>query len=155
MRRRKLRPSKMGKEELPKRKHPRLDNFDYNSNGAYFITICSQNRRCVFSRIVGQSTDIVGQTSDIVGRGLAPAENCIIEYTQYGKIAEEQLFLLEKRFPCLSVDKYVLMPNHIHAILILDNETAGGETAGGETAGASPRPTTITISSTNPNLTGD
>ena len=51
----------MDKEkELPQRKHPRLVNYDYGSAGAYFITICTQNRRCVLSRIVG--------------RGLAPAE---------------------------------------------------------------------------------
>ena len=51
----------MDKEkELPQRKHPRLDNYDYGSAGAYFVTICTQNRRCVLSRIVG--------------RGLAPAE---------------------------------------------------------------------------------
>ena len=51
----------MDKEkELPQRKHPRLDNYDYSSAGAYFVTICTQNRRCVLSRIVG--------------RGLAPAE---------------------------------------------------------------------------------
>ena len=52
---------KMDKEkELLQRKHPRLDNYDYSSAGAYFVTICTQNRRCVLSRIVG--------------RGLAPAE---------------------------------------------------------------------------------
>ena len=46
---------KMDKEkELPQRKHPRLVNYDYGSAGAYFITICTQNRRCVFSRIVGR-----------------------------------------------------------------------------------------------------
>ena len=51
----------MDKEkELPQRKHPRLDNYDYSSAGAYFVTICTQNSRCVLSRIVG--------------RGLAPAE---------------------------------------------------------------------------------
>ena len=39
----------------------------------------------------------------VVGRGLAPAE---IQYTAYGKIAEEQLFLLEERYPSLRVDQY-------------------------------------------------
>lgn len=34
----------------PQRKHPRLDSFDYSSAGAYFITICTQNRRCLLSR---------------------------------------------------------------------------------------------------------
>ena len=112
----------MDKEkELPKRKHPRLDNYDYSSTGAYFVTICTQNRRCVLSRIVG--------------RGLAPAETTEIEYTLFGEIAEKQLFLLADRYPYLTIDQYVIMPNHIHAILILN----------GETAGASPRPTVTDI----------
>ena len=38
------------KKELPKRKHPRLDNYDYSTAGAYFVTICTQNRRCILSR---------------------------------------------------------------------------------------------------------
>ena len=87
----------MDKEkELPKRKHPRLDNYDYSSAGAYFVTICTENRRCMLSRVVG--------------RGLAPAETTGIEYTLFGKIAEKQLFLLEDRYPYLAVDKYVIMP---------------------------------------------
>ena len=102
---------------LPKRKHPRLEHYDYSTAGAYFITICTQGRRCLLSRIVG--------------RGLAPAE---IQYTAYGRIAQEQLLLLEERYPSLKVDQYVIMPNHIHAILLL-----------AETAGASPRPTIMDI----------
>ena len=69
--------------------------------------------------------------SHIVGRGLAPAE---IQYTAYGRIAQEQLLLLEQRYPTLRVDRYVIMPNHIHMILVLE-----------ETAGASPRPTVMDI----------
>ena len=102
---------------LPKRKHPRLRQYDYGTAGAYFITICTQGRRCLLSHIVG--------------RGLAPAE---IQYTPYGQIAQEQLLLLEQRFPSLKIDQYVIMPNHIHAILLL-----------GETVGASPRPTLMDI----------
>ncbi len=117
------------KKELPERKHPRLDKYDYSSAGAYFITVCTQNRRCVLSRIVG--------------RGLAPAETNEIEYTSFGKIAEKQLFLLEDRYPFLTVGQYVIMPNHIHVILILDNEAAG----------ASPRPTIMDIVCTYKSLT--
>ena len=109
------------KKGLPKRKHPRLDNYDYSLAGAYFITIRTQNRRRLLSRIVG--------------RGLAPAEEKEIEYTSFGEIAEEQLFLLEDRCSNLSIDQYVIMPNHIHAIMILK----------GEAAGASPRPTITDI----------
>ena len=119
---------------LPKRKHPRLDNYDYGSNGAYFITICTKNRRCVLSRIVW--------------RGLAPAETIDKNSHQvvlsiFGRIAENQLLSLEERYSCLSVDRYVIMPNHIHAILILNNETAG----------ASPRPTIMDIICTYKSLT--
>ena len=67
----------------------------------------------------------------IVGRGLAPAE---IQYTTYGQIAQEQLLLLEQRYPSLKIDQYVIMPNHIHAILLLE-----------ETAGDSQRPTVMEI----------
>ena len=102
---------------LPKRKHPRLDHYDYSSLGAYFVTVCTQNRRCLLSRIVG--------------RGLAPAE---IQYTAYGQIAKDQLWLLEQRFPSLKIDQYVIMPNHIHMILVLE-----------EAAGVNPRPTITNI----------
>ena len=116
-------------KSLPKRKHPRLDNYDYSTSGAYFITICTHNRRCLLSRIVG--------------RGLAPAEKNEIEYTSLGKIAEKQLFLLEERYNYLSIDQYVIMPNHIHIIIILKDETAG----------ASPRPTITDIVCTYKSLT--
>jgi len=94
-------------KNLPKRRHPRLDHYDYSAAGAYFITICTQDRRCLLSRVVG--------------RGLAPAE---IQYTAYGQIAKEQLLLLEQRYPSLKINQYVIMPNHIHAILVLE-ETVG------------------------------
>ncbi|MBQ4091645.1 MAG: hypothetical protein IJC64_04955, partial [Clostridia bacterium] len=81
--------------DLPKRKHPRLKNYDYTSTGAYFVTICTHNRRCVLSKIVG--------------RGLAPAESIGVEYTKFGKIAERNLLLLEKRYSCLKIDRYVIM----------------------------------------------
>ena len=88
---------------LPKRKHTRLKHYDYSTVGAYFITICTQNRRCLLSRVVG--------------RGLAPAE---IQYTAYGKIAQEQLIRLEQRYPTVKIEQYVIMPNHIHAILRME-----------------------------------
>ena len=106
------------KQELPKRKHPRLDGYDYGADGAYFVTICTHDRRCLFSRIVG--------------RGLAPAE---VQYTPYGEIAREQLKLLGERYPSVKVDRYVIMPNHIHAILRITADAAG----------ASPRPTLMDV----------
>jgi len=99
---------------LPKRKNIRLKEYDYSTPGVYFVTICTQHRRCILSRVVG--------------RGLAPAA---LELTDYGKVAEQELLSLEMRYPFLKVDAYAIMPNHIHVLFVIENETAG----------ASPRPT--------------
>ena len=105
------------KNQIPKRKHTRLKEYDYSYNGYYFVTICTQNRVNILSKIVG--------------RGLAPAEKTYdICLTEYGKLAEQQLFDLEKRYDNMHIDFYCIMPNHIHIIIVLK-----------ETAGASPRPT--------------
>ncbi|MBQ1991497.1 MAG: hypothetical protein II233_01805, partial [Clostridia bacterium] len=54
-----------------------------------------------------------------VGQGLAPAES---KLSEYGKIAEEQLLELENRYSKIKIDKYVIMPNHIHIIIFIKNE---------------------------------
>lgn len=113
-------------ENFKKRKVLRLKGFDYSASGAYFITICIQNKiHCL---------------SKIVGRGLAPAE---IHLTEYGKIAEEQLLSLEKRYGNIHICEYVIMPNHIHFILTINKVAAG----------ASPCPTVSDIICTYKSLT--
>jgi REP element-mobilizing transposase RayT len=99
---------------LPERKPARWQGFDYSNTGAYFVTVCVQNRKCLLSAVVGE--------------GLAPPE---IKLTACGRIAEQQLLLLQSRYNCVQIDRYVIMPNHIHAILFLKNEAGG----------ASPSPT--------------
>ncbi len=95
--------------KLPKRKPTRLKGFDYSEPRAYFITICSQNRIPVFSHIY-------------VGQGLAPAENRL---TKFGAVAKEQIERLEVRYPGITIDHFVVMPNYIHLLISLQNETAG------------------------------
>ena len=55
------------KKELPKRKPTRLQIFDYSSTGAYFITICTEGRRQILSRIVGVAEDVDPYETDIYG----------------------------------------------------------------------------------------
>ena len=90
--------------QLPQRKATRLKGYDYSSPGVYFITICTQNRKCMLSDLV-------------VGEGLAPPETRLSEI---GRIAEEQILALEERFPSVSIDRYIVMPNHIHMLLRIE-----------------------------------
>ena len=101
--------------ELPNRKNTRLKNFDYSENGYYFVTICTADHKEILSTVN-------------VGRGLAPAE---VFLSPIGKIAEEQILGLPLRYPLVQIEKYVIMPNHIHMLIFID----------GFSAGASPRPT--------------
>ena len=100
---------------LPQRKPTRLKGYDYSTAGTYFITICTKDKKHLLSRIT-------------VGQGLAPAEN---QLSIFGKIAEEQIKDIENRYKTVKIDKYVVMPNHIH-LLISNHE---------KKAGASPCPT--------------
>ena len=95
----------MDKEkELPKRKPTRLSAFDYNTTGAYFITICTQNRQCTLSCVVG------GDVLD------APKN---VELLPYGKIADKYINQLNEFYDNITVGRYVIMPNHIHIMLLV------------------------------------
>lgn len=96
-------------KELPKRKSTRLKNFDYSSAGAYFVTICIKDRKRILSDIVKSSVG-VGALDD----PLTPQ----IQLTAIGKITEKYL-LSSENIPGVRIDRYVIMPNHIHAIIFL------------------------------------
>lgn len=85
------------------RKNPRLPDYDYDENGAYFITICTHNRKQILSHIVG-----------------SPNELPVSELTPYGLIADSVIQFLPQRFH-LKIDTYVIMPNHIHLLILIDD----------------------------------
>ena len=82
---------------MEQRKRLRLQDYDYSQNGAYFITVCTKGRKQLLSRIVGR------------GAFAAPQ----VELTECGKIAERYI----KSIP--GIDKYVIMPNHVHLIIVI------------------------------------
>ena len=90
----------------PQRKPNRLADFDYSTPGAYFITICTQEKKCILSHIVG-------------GGAFDAPSPCL---TKVGLIAEKYI-LSGNRIPGITVDKYVIMPNHIHMILLIDENS--------------------------------
>ena len=96
--------------EYPVRKNNRLKAYDYSTPGAYFITICTGGRRCFLSTIT------VGAIHE------SPAYQVVLTWA--GKIVETVIESLPNRFEDVYIDKYVIMPNHIHLLLRIDNERA-------------------------------
>ncbi len=96
--------------DYPKRKSPRLKGFDYSAAGVYFITICTAHHRCILSTVEG------GGDLD------APQ----LYLTSYGKIVEQNILKMNTIYTNLSVEKFVVMPNHIHLLLHLKGLSGNG-----------------------------
>ncbi len=95
------------KMDLPKRKQIRLKGYDYSTSGYYFVTICTNRKRKLLC--------------DIVGEGLCALPS--IKLTPIGKIVKQSIEYIDNNYDGISVNKFVIMPNHIH--LILENQTGG------------------------------
>ena len=93
----------------PVRKRNRLKNYDYSQNGAYFITICSKDKQWLFWD-VGAST-------------ARPTEEADLSYI--GKIVDEMIAEIPKRYSYIKVDNYVVMPNHVHLPLMVCADERG------------------------------
>ena len=92
-----------------KRKPNRLENYDYNSDGAYFITVCTKNRQNLLC--------------DIVGEGLCALPS--IKLFTIGFVIKESIEYINKKYIGVSINKYVIMLNHIHLLVRIKNETGG------------------------------
>ena len=95
--------------QLKQRKLNRFKDHGYALNGYYFVTICSKNRE-----------DIFGQYKRPVGAALVPARNNI-QLSIIGQIIDNQLNNLSNQYDNVVLDQYIIMPNHIHGILIIQN----------------------------------
>lgn len=84
---------------MSNRKPTRLQDFDYSNNGYYFITICTHNKQ-----------HILGCVSD----GL-------ISLNTFGRIAAEEIENIPCHYQTIEILKYVVMPNHVHAIIAINS----------------------------------
>ena len=94
-------------KEFPQRKSTRLKDFDYSSAGSYFITICTENRRKILSQIVG--VDVPGDPKNV-------------KLFSYGIVADKYIKQMNEFYENITVDQYVIMPNHIHLLLFVRND---------------------------------
>ena len=81
-------------------KRRRLINFDYSTKGAYFVTICTKNHEY------------------LLWEDGAYSEDNGYKLSECGKIIKFEIERISEKYPTLKVDNYVIMPNHIHLILI-------------------------------------
>lgn len=82
----------------------RLKNWDYGQNGAYFITICTGNKEHFFGEIIS-----------VDGKN-------IILLNEIGKLANDFWAKIPEHFPFVELGNFVVMPNHVHGILIIDKK---------------------------------
>ena len=87
------------------RKHNRLTEYDYSQNGYYFITICTAEKQKMLCDI---SVGIDGARPQTT-------------LTEIGKLVAENIGILNGTYETVRVDKYVVMPNHVHLILTIQN----------------------------------
>jgi len=92
-------------EKMPERKILRSSGYDYSSVGSYFVTICSDNHRNIFSSITDNG----------------PEEEPTLSLTSFGKIAKQNVRYLENSFG-VRITEFLVMPNHIHFIIVLDRD---------------------------------
>ena len=98
--------------ERPNRKHPRLSCYDYDEGGMYFLTICTKNKEKLLCRIVGR--DVLDAPSILL--------------TEKGKIVEKYIHSINNA-ENVSVEHYVIMPNHIHLLIYVDNPLGASGTS--------------------------
>lgn len=80
------------------RRSPRIPGFDYARAGAYFVTICTRGRRRLFGEISGDG---------------------VMQLSSAGKMVSDQWQRLSRRFPFISLDEFVVMPDHLHGIILI------------------------------------
>lgn len=81
----------------------RLQNWDYGWNASYFVTICTANREHYFGKIVDGE----------------------MHFSEIGKKADKYWLEIPEHFPFVKLDVHVVMPNHVHGIIIIDKTDDG------------------------------
>ncbi len=82
-----------------RRRSIRLHGYDYRQAGAYFVTICTHDRMCLFGQVVGGEMRLNAR----------------------GRIVEQCWLEIPRHFPHVALDVFVVMPNHVHSIIILND----------------------------------
>ena len=102
----------MCEKELKNRRTTRLQGNTYNGDASYFITICTRNKQCTLSRILVGTGVLDGP------RGKGESSVALLPR---GEIADRYIRQMNAFYEDVSVDAYVIMPNHIHLLMSVKN----------------------------------
>ncbi len=91
--------------DMPHRKQMRLKGYNYSQAGCYFVTLCTLHRRVTLGRIVEGD--------------LSVASSVVLSWI--GEIVETYINNIYIKYKNINIDKYVIMPNHIHMIIVLQS----------------------------------
>ncbi len=83
----------------------RLQGYDYSQTGAYFVTICAHDRKCLFGEIA----------------------DGVMHLNQFGNIVDAEWLKTPRIRPAVELDEYVIMPNHMHGIFFINDDGRGTE----------------------------
>ena len=87
----------------PRRHSARLSRFDYARQGAYFVTLCTRNRACLFGDI----------------------QNGEMRLNETGELASRMWTEIPTHFPHVVIDALVIMPNHLHGVIVIPHAPVG------------------------------
>lgn len=104
---------------LPIRKHTRLKDYDYSQPGAYFVTVCTLEKRCTLGQVCVGPDALIGP---------------YMQLTRLGQCLEQAIISTRTVYPCVTVE-YVIMPNHFHAVFTFSKIENGPMGASGPTLG--------------------
>lgn len=85
------------------RRSIRLQGYDYSQNGAYFITLCAQDRKPIFGKIVGGK----------------------MQLSPFGIIVRDEWLKTSEMRKNIEMDEFVVMPDHFHGIIVIDDADIG------------------------------
>ncbi|PKK83033.1 MAG: hypothetical protein CVT49_10845 [candidate division Zixibacteria bacterium HGW-Zixibacteria-1] len=83
--------------EIPYRRNIRLKDFDYATEGAYFVTIGTYEKQCLFGDVIDGE----------------------MRLNEAGVMMREEWLMTPRRYPNIVLDEFVIMPNHLHGIIIV------------------------------------
>lgn len=83
--------------DIHRRRSIRLKGYDYSQSGAYFVTVCAQDRECLFGNVVDGE----------------------IRVNDTGRMVHDIWHKIPGHFPDIAIDEFIVMPNHVHGIVVI------------------------------------